>query len=344
MIDGVPAAWLVALGVLVGFVALGMIARAVVLNRLLAWTRRSETTLDDLLVRGVCGHLPFWFFLAGAGIAVHVAPLSDDLRTLGARIVSAVFTISLTWAVAVFVTGWLSHRTARAGAELKTTTLIEYTVRVVILALGALLVLSNLGISITPLLAALGVGSLAVALALQPTLSNYFAGLHLALARPVRVGDFVSLETGAQGYVEDIGWRATRIRQLSNDFVIVPNGRLVEMVLTNYNLPEPELSVLVPVGVSYASDLKHVESVTVDVARAVLREVEGGVPKFEPFIRYNAFADSSVNFTVILRGRQFVDRYLLTHEFMKRLHERYAKEGIEIPFPQRVVHGPQPAR
>lgn len=343
MIDGIPVGWVAAAGALVGSVLLGVITRAVALHRLLAWTRRSENTLDDLLVRGVCGHLPFWFFLGGAAIAVHVAPLSDDLRSLGTRIVSAVFTLSLTWATAVFVTGWLAHRTARAGAALQTTTLIEYTVRLVILGLGGLLVLSNLGISITPLLAALGVGSLAVALALQPTLSNYFAGLHLSLSQPIRVGDFVSLETGTQGYVVDIGWRSTRIRQLSNDFVIVPNGRLIEMVLTNYNMPEPELAVLVQMGVSYGSDLKHVEAVTIDVARGVLREVEGGVAGFDPFIRYNAFADSSINFTVILRGRQFVDRYLLTHEFMKRLHERYAKEGIEIPFPQRVVHVQQPA-
>lgn len=341
MIQDIPFSWIVVLGA--GL--LGVIVRAVTLNRLLRLTGRTESRIDDLLVRGFCGHLPLWFLLGGMAIAVQIAPLDPPLRTMASRIVTAAFTISLTWAAAAFAAGWLRQRVDRSGAEVRTTTLIEYTVRIIVLAIGGLLVLSNLGIAITPLLAALGVGSLAVALALQPTLSNYFAGLHLSIARPIRVGDFVSLETGTQGYILDIGWRATRIRQLSNDIVIVPNGRIVEMVLTNYNMPEPELSVLVPMGVSYGSDLNHVEAVTIEVARSVLREVEGGVHEFDPFIRYNAFGDSSIDFTVILRGRQFVDRYLLTHEFMKRLHERYAKEGIEIPFPQRVVHvDPAPAR
>lgn len=344
MIEGIPTAWLAAFGALLGAVLLGVIVRALVLQRLLAVTRRSESHLDDLLVRGFCGHLPFWFLLGGAAIAVHIAPMREDLQELGSRIVSAVFTVSLTWAAAVFASGWLRSRADRSGAERQTTTLIDVTVRAVILGLGGLLVLSNLGIAITPLLAALGVGSLALALALQPTLSNYFAGIHLSLARPIRVGDFIALENGTQGYVVDIGWRSTRVRQLSNDVVIVPNGRLVEMVLTNYDMPQPELAVLVKVGVSYSSDLERVESVTVDVARRVLREVQGGVPEFDPFIRYNAFGESSVDFTVILRARQFTDRYLLIHEFVKRLHERYAREGIEIPFPQRVIHGLSPSR
>jgi small-conductance mechanosensitive channel len=83
-----------------------------------------------------------------------------------------------------------------------------------------------------------------------------------------------------------------------------------------------------------------VERVTVDVAREVMRDVEGGVPAFEPFIRYNEFGDSSVNFTAILRGKEFTSQFLVKHEFIKRLHARYATEGIEIPFPQRVVHLP----
>jgi small-conductance mechanosensitive channel len=90
--------------------------------------------------------------------------------------------------------------------------------------------------------------------------------------------------------------------------------------------------------VSYDSDLGHVERVTIEVGREVLREVPGGVAEFQPFIRYNAFAESSIQFTVILRAREVVDQYLLRHEFIKRLHARYRAEGIEIPFPQRTVH------
>jgi small-conductance mechanosensitive channel len=94
------------------------------------------------------------------------------------------------------------------------------------------------------------------------------------------------------------------------------------------------------VGVSYESDLEHVEQVTIDVCKETLREVAGGVPDFEPFIRYHTFNDFSIQFTVILRGQDFVSQYLIKHEFVKRLHKRYREEDIVIPFPIRTLHTP----
>ena len=146
------------------------------------------------------------------------------------------------------------------------------------------------------------------------------------------------LETGEEGYVIDITWRNTTIRALPNNIIIVPNSKLASAVIVNYYLPQREMAVLVQVGVSYDSDLEEVERVTVEVAKEVMREVEGGVPEFEPFIRYHTFADFSINFTVILRAREFVGQYLIKHEFIKRLHKRYQQEGIEIPFPIRTVY------
>jgi small-conductance mechanosensitive channel len=163
--------------------------------------------------------------------------------------------------------------------------------------------------------------------------------MHMAISKPIRVGDFVELETGTRGTVEDIGWRSTRIRDLPNNLVIVPNARLVEMVLTNYSLPVPEQSLPVQVGVAYGSDLEHVERVTLEVAKEVLNEVPGAVAGFEPAFRYHTLADSAIELSAVLRVQQFSDRALVTHEFIKRLHRRFAEEGIEIPFPQRVLHG-----
>jgi small-conductance mechanosensitive channel len=97
------------------------------------------------------------------------------------------------------------------------------------------------------------------------------------------------------------------------------------------------MAVLVQVGVSYASDLPKVERVTIEVGREIMREVQGGVPTFEPFIRYHTFESSSINFSVILRGQEYTDQYLIKHEFVKRLQKRYHEEGIEIPFPIRTV-------
>lgn len=210
-------------------------------------------------------------------------------------------------------------------------------IRGFVIGIGLLVLLDTVGISITPILASLGIGSLAVALALQETLANFFAGLHVLADHPIRMGDFIKLESGEEGYVTQIGWRSTRIRMLPNNTVVVPNNKIISSTITNYYLPEPELAVLVPVGVHYDSDLAQVERVTIEVARQIQKTIQGAVATFEPFIRYHTFADSSINFTVILRAREFVDQYLITHEFIKALHARYQQEGIVIPFPLRTL-------
>jgi small-conductance mechanosensitive channel len=200
-----------------------------------------------------------------------------------------------------------------------------------------LVVLNGIGLSITPMLTALGVGGLAVALALQEPLANFFAGLFITLAGQIRVGDYVRLDSGQEGYVADFTWRSTRLRMLANNLVVVPNAKLAQAIVVNHHLPSSDLAVLVEVGVDYASDLRQVERVVVEVGREVMTEVAGGVATFEPFIRYHTFADSSINFTVILRAKEFVDQYLIKHEFVKRLHTRFNDEGIVIPFPIRTI-------
>jgi len=125
---------------------------------------------------------------------------------------------------------------------------------------------------------------------------------------------------------------------LPNNIVVIPNAKLADTQIINYYLPEREMSVLVDVGVSYDSDLEHVERVTIDVAKKTLADIKGGVTEFNPFIRYHTFGDFSINFTVILRVKEYVDKYQVRHEFIKRLHKRYKEEGIEIPFPITTVH------
>jgi small-conductance mechanosensitive channel len=122
--------------------------------------------------------------------------------------------------------------------------------------------------------------------------------------------------------------------------VIVPNTAMTSAIVINYYDPEQELAILLDVGVSYDSDLEYVEQITIDVAREVMQQVVGGIADFEPFIRYNQFKDFSINFTVILRGQEYVNQYLIKHEFVKRLHRRYQQEGIVIPYPIRTLHTP----
>jgi len=213
---------------------------------------------------------------------------------------------------------------------------VKNVVRLIVLGIGALTLLNTLGISVLPVLTTIGIGG--VALGLQDTLANLFAGVHVTLAGNVRAGDFVRLDSGEEGYVVDIRWRSTSIRTLPNNLVIVPNARLAQSIVTNYSLTSSDLAVLVDVGVHYSNDLEHVERVTCDVAAETLRTAKGGVADFTPFIRFNRFGAHSIDFTVILRAHEFTDNYLVKHEFIKNLARRYADEGIVIPYPIPAVN------
>jgi small-conductance mechanosensitive channel len=304
---------------------LGMLARA--------WIGRR----DGAFVAALRGPVLLWPTMVGAYLAADITALPGATGPVFRKLLLVLLIASITWALGRVTAAAVHARAAGAGA-LPSANLVSYLARLVVLVLGGLVLLQTLGVSITPLVTALGVSGLAVGLALQDTLANLFAGVHILASRQVRPGDFVRLDTGDEGHVVDVTWRYTTVRQLRNALTIVPNAKLASAVITNYSLPDDELAVLVPVGVSYDSDLARVETVTAAVGREVMAEIPGAVPEFEPFIRYDGFGDSSITFNVILRSRTAPDQHLIRHEFIKRLHERYRAEGIEIPFPIRTIH------
>jgi small-conductance mechanosensitive channel len=318
-----PLSWLVA----------GMFLR--VLARVL---RIDLEKPPGLLYRRIKRSLFLWMFLLAAYGILQLAPLGFQVRHIATKVLLVGFTISLT----IFLANLAAHGIRAYGKRhelaLPMTSLTENIARLAVLVVGFLLVLSNVGVQITPLLTALGIGSLAVALALQDTLTGLFSGFYLVASRDFQPGDYVQVVGGREGYIVDIGWRHTHIRELAGNLILVPNAELVKATVVNTYHPSKDLAVLVQVGVGYGSDLEHVERVTVEVARDVQKTVKGGVAEFEPFIRYHTLGDSAIQFTTILRAKEFTDQFLIKHEFIKRLTARYRAEGIEIPFPQRVVH------
>lgn len=317
----------VAVALVLGGLVVGLLIRRLVLPR-----------LPPAAGRGwLRGPVVWWSMMLGLYLAVEFTTLPGTLGPVLRTALVVLLILSVTSVIGRGVAMAVAARGTTLG-PLPAVNLVSNLARLLVWVLGGLVILQTLGISITPLVTALGIGGLAVGLALQDTLANLFAGVHILISRQVRPGDYIRLDSGEEGYVRDVTWRYTTVLQLPNNLTIVPNAKLASAVITNYHLPSPDLAVLVPVGVSYDSDLARVEAVTVAVGKEVMADVKGGVPEFEPFIRYNAFGDSSITFTVILRGREVVDQHLIRHEFIKRLHERYRAEGIEIPFPQRTVH------
>lgn len=325
-----------------GFVLGGYLAGRIFERVILGWLKRiAEITPwegDDILIGSLGRTTTLWFSLLGFYGAVITLPLRSDISGFLTKVLLIAFIASGTFLLGRLAVSYVNLYSKRMQGVLPSTTIFSNLTRALVYVIGLLVILQSMGISITPILTALGVGGLAVALALQDTLSNLFSGLQIIASGQVRPGDFIRLDSGEEGYVADVTWKNTTIRELPNNMVIVPNAQLASSRVRNYYQPDKELAVLAQVGVSYDSDLKRVEQVTIEVAREVMTQVPGGVPDFQPFIRYHTFADFSINFTVIMRGKEFVDQHLIRHEFVKRLHERYSREGIEIPFPIRTIH------
>ena len=330
--------WIPPLSFVLAGYFLGKLFERFVLNRVSRLARRTSSRFDDILVASLGKNLTLWFVITGVYAATQNLGLEMSEVLFVNRILLIVIAASVTLVVSRLAVGYVNLYAMKARGVLPSTTIFSNLTRLIVLVVGALVVLQTLGISITPILTALGVGGLAVALALQNTLSNLFAGVQIITSGQVRPGDFVRIDSGEEGFVVDVAWRNTTIRQLSNSMVIVPNSYLASTRVINFNQPDEEQAVLVDIGVSYDSNLEQVEQVTAEVALVLMKSVAGGIPDFQPFIRYHSFGESSINFTTILRARQYVDQYLLKHEFIKRLHARFAEERIEIPFPIRTLH------
>lgn len=323
---------------ILGSILIGVIVQTIVVQRLIKLSKRTKWEWDDIVIKSLGNAPVIWFFTGGAYMAIVDSKIDQSYKTLVWQGLLIIFVLSVAMVLSKITVGVINSYSEKSQNAFPGTSIFTLLTKAIIYTLAALVVLQTFGISITPFLTALGVGGLAVALALQETLGNLFAGLHLIASKKFRPGDYVELENGESGYIEDISWRNITIRTLGNNLIIMPNAKMAGATLTNYSRPQKDMSVLVDVGVSYGSDLKKVEEVTVEVAKETMHKVEGAVEDFDPFIRFHTFGDSSINLTVILRVQEFVNQYLVKHEFVKALHERYAKEGIEIPFPQRDIH------
>ncbi|MBD1936554.1 mechanosensitive ion channel family protein [Microcoleus sp. FACHB-68] len=332
--------WIVPVAfILIGLIA-GVISERVLLNKLKGFIARTKLPGNELFILSLRGMTFIWLVVAGfsgAVISLHVNGLiSASVFAILQKILTSIFLYSVTIVAARLAAGFVTILSQKA--EGVSASLLSNLARIVVFVFGILTILQTLGFSITPILATLGIGGLAVALAFQDTLSNLFSGLYLIISRQVRTGDYVKLETGQEGYVIDITWRNTIIKELPNNVIIVPNTKLASAIFTNYHLPAKEITVQVQVGVSYQSDLEQVEQVTLEVAQEVMQEVSQCVPDFKPFIRFQSFGEFSINLTVFLRVNEFFDQNIARHEFIKRLHKRYQQERIEIPFPSRDLY------
>jgi small-conductance mechanosensitive channel len=334
-------AWQWALPLFVGgaVLAVGYVLKRIAVATTGRLLHRHHRRMSEEALHAISGTLTFWLLLLATYLAVQSAEFTLRAKELTAQALLILFVASLTFAAARMAGRLITIYGAQLPGALAVTSLTQNLVRGLVLVVGALIVLNLLGVSITPMLTALGVGGLAVALALQDTLSNLFAGFYVGLAGQIRIGDYIKLNSGEEGFVRDIGWRATTLAMLANNMIIIPNGKLAQAIVTNYDLPEKRMSLLIPIGVSYESDPAHVERVLTETAMHAAGAIPGLLAEPAPFVRFiPGFGDSSLNFTLICQVAQFTDQYLVQHELRKRILQRFREERIEIPYPTRTLH------
>lgn len=334
------SAWIIVPVIFLIWVTVLLFIKQVVFKVIRRVFKKTKTNVDDLFIKSLDFPLMLLILASGGTVVERLMPVTTDSELTSIFLVGfkAITIVAFVLFFDKFLNSLINAYSDSVEILKTSGGVARGVVRILVIGLGLLILLDSFGVSITPVLASLGIGSLAVALALQPTLENFFSGVQLVIDKPIMVGHFIQLESGEEGYVYKIGWRSTWVRMLPNNVVVIPNKVIVSAKLVNYYYPQKELAVLVQVGVHYESDLEHVERVTIEVAKETLKEVPGGVAEFDPFIRYHTFSDFSINFTVILRAKEFVDNYLIKHEFVKRLHKRYAQEGINIPYPIRAIN------
>jgi len=336
-----------------GAIALIGIVAAFVFHKLIfplivRFTHRTPTDLDSRLVKSVRWPTTLGFLVLGAYLAFTVPlDLTESQQSqvdtvgqaLGVMIVITVVVGLLSSAIDWYLASLATSATR--VVDLRLLPLIRRVGGVIIYAIGGLLLMDVLGINISPLIAGLGLGGLAVALAIQPTLANLFAGTYVMTEGVIATGDYIQLENGLKGYVVEVGWRSTRIRDWRNNLVVVPNSKFAETIITNFQQPTHAVNVYFECGTSYDSDLYRVEEICLEVMDTIVDSHPMAIKEYGKYFAFDNFGDSNVNFWLFVQATDRWGSFVVQSDMMKLLHKRFQEEGIVINYPVRTLQFPE---
>lgn len=294
----------------------------------------TNTNIFLIFLNGLKGLPVLWSFAIGIYCSISTMALPASIEKFLSWILFTVMVFTLTRILVRTIDQVIDIYLAKTNQN--ETSLLTNLVNVLIYFVGVIIILGHYGISIAPLITAMGIGGMALALGLQEMLANIFAGLHLIFSKQIQIGDFIRLASGDEGQVTDITWRYTTIQTTLDNTMIVPNKSIAAATILNYDKPTHLVALVVPLGVDYSSDLKLVETETIAVAKIILQEIEGSIEK-DPVIRFNSFGDSAIQFNAILYVQNFLNQGKIRHEFIKKITERYRELSINIPFPVRTI-------
>lgn len=334
-----PFQLVVPLAFLIGTLLAGLIVRRILFGILARWAVHTQSQLDTLITESLKGPIILWALILGVHLATQNSRIPRPYLHYVPSTLQVLWILSLTIAMSHLAGSAVRFYGSRFAGVQDVTSLTQKLAQVFVVSLGlAWLLRVVFDLNPSTILTTLGVGGLAVALALQDTLSNLFAGFYVSVSGLVRIGDYIKLNTGEEGYITDITWRCTMMRGTSNNLVIVPNSKLGQAIYTNYNLPDTRMAMSVSFGVGYESDVDRVETILLDEVASSVGQIRGLVADPAPYIWFSPGpGDWALQFQVNFSVAQFADQNLVQSELRKRIFKRLKSEGISMPFPTRTI-------
>ncbi|MCC7552255.1 mechanosensitive ion channel family protein [Candidatus Micrarchaeota archaeon] len=315
-------------------------------------TEKTKTTFDNKLLMGTLSPLKYFSIILSLFIACSLLfPdfINFELYSLkqGGITVGHMFLIlsifGFTYLIKSIVYSaidWYKDELclkSRIKFDSQMIPILRKATAVVIYSIGIMIALDILGIEIGPLLAGLGIGGLAVALALQDTLSNFFAGLYMITDKPISKGDYISVDNLA-GYVEEISWRNTKIKSWENNIIIIPNSTLSKSTIINYTNPHKSVIRILKISVSYDSDPDKVIKVLKKTIDSVGQKDDTFDKSMQPIVKFSEFMDSAIEFKIIYKLNDYTKRIAFEDTLKLEVFKALKKNKIEIPYPIRMVY------
>ena len=325
---------------LFGILIVSSLLIGLALNRLLHyWAKKMRNSWGEVFF-SLLETLPIPLLLISSlYMGLESLPLDRQYERVGSKLMLALVLLVMAYFPTKVIVLALRRMSEKDPALQRVTQPAAFIVRALFALLATIIFLENLNISLTAVWTTLGVGSVAVALALQETLSNFFSGLYLLADRPIHPMDYIKLDSNQEGYVLRIGWRCTILRTLGNNYVTIPNSTLAKAIITNYSVPETQMSYTLPVSVVYGTDPNRVEKVLLEAAHEAIRDgLAGLLATPEPSVSFiPGFGESSLNFSLNVQVGQFTDQYPVQSDLRKRIVKKFREAGIDMPFPTRTV-------
>jgi small-conductance mechanosensitive channel len=325
-----------ALLILLASIALGLLVDRLLIRRFFSAARHPHWTGIGIVVRSIEGLSFIWIVMLGIYMAIEEVALPAKVEADLVRAVSLVLIGTGALALSRMTVGAITRLARHGDHALPSTTIFANITRLFYAIVGLLVALDYLGIPITPILTALGVGGLAVALALQQTLANLFAGLQIVATRQLSLGDYVRLKDGTEGFVRDITWRSMVLQTVEGTTIIVPNSLMATTIFTNYSPTGAPAIARFKIIVAREANLEMLEKIVGEVYERIAGELE--IEEGSPLIGYDEIGPTGVAVTVSLTDRKLADSPAARNAFIRALLERLreahlVEEATPVPQP-----------